>query len=102
MDTVKQALAGIVGSVVLAGCLGSQGVFDSPEVANTDETEDGDTTAWVWPAPLELDAGASPDFNGRTEKGVRIIFARAPFGPFRQHRPDPSSPARVGPPFQAV
>ena len=52
MDTVKQALMGIIGSMALGGCLTDPNIIRVPDTQQEETAEDGDTggTAAAWPA----------------------------------------------------
>ncbi|HUU83948.1 MAG TPA: hypothetical protein VM243_10635 [Phycisphaerae bacterium] len=70
MDTVKQSLAGIVGSMVLAGCLTDPNVVYVPQTEEeepADEDANTNGSAAVWPIDVLTPGG---DVQG--EQPVRV------------------------------
>ena len=54
MDMIKQSLAALVGSVILAGCLSDQPVLTVPSFTEPEDEDEDNETASLWPTALPL------------------------------------------------
>jgi hypothetical protein len=84
VDTVKQSLAALVGSFVLAGCLSSPNVAVLPaadEDEQTSEGQNGDSTSSLDPW-FEFDLGTPVDADMHLQPGPGTMFARASSAPW--------------------
>ena len=77
MDTVKQSLAAIVGSVLLAGCLNNANFAYVPSQS---EAEDDSETAAAWSSAFQL--APERGLNGEVpqDRETGILLARSALG----------------------
>ncbi len=80
VDMVKQALAGILGSMALAGCLSDQTILQVSETEQeeVDQDEESDDSAAIWPADRFLGPGSVPLMNsGSLPADGRALLAQS-------------------------
>ena len=91
MDTVKQSLAALVGSFVLAGCLSSPNVAVLPDADETEENsegQNGEATSSLAPW-FECDPDTPVDADTYLQRGPATMLARASSVP-GDRRPRPT------------
>ncbi len=80
VDTVKQALAGIIGSMALAGCLSDPAILQVPEaeVEEVDPDEGSGGGASIWPTDQFLRPGSVPTMDaGYLPVEGRVLLAQS-------------------------
>ena len=89
MDTIKQSFAALIGSLVLAGCLGNTPVASALEADQTEqssEDETGDATTSLRPAfRFGLDVPAGTEVSPQWGAGSRLAGARPAFEAGRRY-----------------